>query len=185
MNREIELRSQLAAYRAADAGEEAHLARVRQLCESGAESFRRDSYAPGHLTASAFVLSPEGDALLLILHAKLGLWLQPGGHVEDSDASLLAAARREVREEVGLTDLELLEPAPFDLDIHDIPARKAEPAHEHFDVRFLLRAATRAARAGSDAQDVRWVGLAELEAGELVRSDESVLRAVRKLRRRT
>lgn len=180
MNREIELRSQLATYRAADARETEHLARMKQLCES-VSPCARASYTPGHFTASAFVLSPERDALLLILHGKLGLWLQPGGHVDDGDASLLAAARREVREEVGLEQLELLEPAPLDLDIHPIPARIGEPEHAHFDVRYLFRAATREARAGSDAKAARWVPFRELTD---VQSDESVMRAVRKLRQR-
>jgi ADP-ribose pyrophosphatase YjhB (NUDIX family) len=184
MSREIELRVQLGSYRAADTHETAHLARMRELCESVSQPCSRSTYAPGHFTASAFVLSPEQDALLLILHAKLDLWLQPGGHVEDEDASLLAAARREVREEVGLSELELLDAAPLDVDIHDIPARKGEPGHQHFDVRFLFRALSRDIRAGSDAKDARWVPLAQLGEEGLVRSDESVMRAVRKLRRR-
>jgi ADP-ribose pyrophosphatase YjhB (NUDIX family) len=183
MDREIELRSQLATYRAADARESAHLARMKELCDSVAKPCARSSYAPGHFTASAFVLSPERDALLLILHGKLGLWLQPGGHVDDQDVSLLEAARREVREEVGLHELELLAPTPLDVDIHDIPARKGEPEHQHFDVRFLFAAKTRAVQAGSDANDARWVPLAQLGNDGLVRSDESVLRAVRKLQR--
>jgi 8-oxo-dGTP pyrophosphatase MutT (NUDIX family) len=179
MDREIELRSQLGAYQAADARESAHLERMKQLCESVSAPCARDSYVPGHFTASAFVLSPERDALLLILHGKLGLWLQPGGHIEQSDVSLIAAARREVAEEVGLHELELLPPVPLDVDVHLIPARKGEPEHAHFDVRFLFRATTRQVHAGSDAQDARWVPLHELDA---TRSDESVLRAVRKLR---
>jgi ADP-ribose pyrophosphatase YjhB (NUDIX family) len=157
---------------------------MKELFESVAQPCSRHSYAPGHFTASAFVLSPERDALLLILHGKLGLWLQPGGHVEDSDASLLEAARREVAEEVGLTELELLEPAPLDVDIHDIPARKGEPEHAHFDVRYLFRATTREVHAGSDAKDARWVKLSEIGDEGSLRSDESVLRAVRKLRQR-
>ena len=103
----------------------------------------RDTFAPGHYTASAFVLSPDGRDLLLIEHAKLARWLQPGGHVDPDDADLVAAARREGAEETGLHDLELLQPAPFDLDVHVIPARKADPEHRHFDVRYLFRALTR------------------------------------------
>ncbi len=169
---------------------------MKELCESVSRPCARTTYAPGHFTASAFVLAPERDALLLILHGKLGLWLQPGGHVDEQDESLLSAARREVREEVGLGELELLEPAPLDVDIHEIPPRKGEPAHQHFDVRFLFRALTRDVRPGSDAKDARWIPLAEFAHGgadahtfsapgqTLVQSDESVLRAVRKLRLR-
>ena len=97
------------------------------------------------------MLSPDRRDLVLIHHKKLGIWVQPGGHVEPSDEDLLGAARREVLEEVGLSDLEPL-PSPggsplFDVDIHAIPARKADPAHEHFDVRFAFVAQDARARA--------------------------------------
>jgi len=138
----------------------------------------RSHFVPGHLTASAFVLSPERDAVLLILHKKLGLWLQPGGHIEASDATLEDAARREVAEEVGLALPVAAPAAVFDLDIHVIPARKDEPAHEHFDVRFCFRSATRNFVASDEVADARWTPLSEIEQ---LTTDESVLRAVRKL----
>jgi ADP-ribose pyrophosphatase YjhB (NUDIX family) len=94
---------------------------------------------------------------------------------------LVAAARREVHEEVGLVELELVEPGPFDLDVHDIPARKDEASHQHFDVRYLFRARTRQVTAASDANDARWVPLAQIDA-QL--SDASVERVVEKLRSR-
>lgn len=143
----------------------------------------RDHFVPGHLTASAFVLSPETDAVLLIFHRKLGIWVQPGGHVEPGDLDLEAAARREVAEEVGLS---LSGPGPsqargvFDLDIHDIPARRDEPAHQHFDVRFCLQSPTRDFAVSDEVVDARWVALARIAQ---LTSDESVLRATRKLAR--
>ena len=107
-------------------------------------------------------------------------WLQPGGHVEPHDADLLAAARREVAEEVGLFDLPLAVQAAFDLDVHRIPALGREPAHEHFDVRFLFRAQDRELRASEHGTETaRWFALHELEAEG---SDRSVQRAARKLR---
>jgi 8-oxo-dGTP pyrophosphatase MutT (NUDIX family) len=147
--------------------------RMLALAAGGAPSCSRVSFSPGHFTASAFVLSPDRHHLALILHAKLGLWLQPGGHIDPGDADLVAAARREAREEVGLDDLELAADGIWDVDIHDIPARKAEPAHQHFDVRFLFRSPTTSLRAASDAEAARWVPLTELAA----QSDASVARA--------
>ena len=138
----------------------------------------RDHFVPGHLTASAFVLSPARDATLLILHKKLGLWLQPGGHIEPGDESLAAAARREVAEEVGL-DLPLTAACPvFDLDIHTIPVRKDEPQHEHFDVRFCFQSPTLGFAINDEVVDARWALLTEIDQ---LTSDESVLRVVRKL----
>jgi 8-oxo-dGTP pyrophosphatase MutT (NUDIX family) len=175
----------LAAARAALLGYEPEAPRERAFRErmlallDGPAPLSRLSFEPGHLTASAFVLSPEGDAVLLILHKKLKIWVQPGGHVEAGDGDLEAAARREVEEEVGI-ELEPRRSSVFDLDIHQIPARPHEPAHEHFDVRFCLRALSRAYVTNEEVVDARWVPLRELEA---LTRDESVLRAAGKLTR--
>src|SRR6202008_1440543 len=100
--RRAELRTLLERLKPADALEHEHRARVLALLESAADPFDREHFAPGHVTASAFVLDPAHARLLLILHSKLGRWLQPGGHVESDDASVVSAARREVLEETGL-----------------------------------------------------------------------------------
>jgi ADP-ribose pyrophosphatase YjhB (NUDIX family) len=171
--------SLLQGYVSADPAEAAHLAHMLQLCESVADPFARTTFAPGHFTASAFVLSPSRDALLLIFHGKLLRWLQPGGHVDAADADVLDAALREVREEVGVTDLTVEQPAPFDVDVHQIPANPREPAHAHYDLRFLFRAGSLTFQAGSDAKDARWVPLAEMSE---TLSDASVMRVVAKLR---
>jgi len=138
----------------------------------------RDHFDPGHFTASAFVLSPTADELLLILHAKLGRWLQPGGHVEPSDEDLLAAAQREVSEEAGIAELVLEREGALDVDVHEIPAGR-DPAHQHFDVRFLFRAYDTLVVPSSDAVAARWVALSDVAS---LCSDESVMRAVRRLR---
>lgn len=170
--------AQLSAYLPSEARERAFRERMLGLLGSEAPTSRRQ-FEPGHLTASAFVLSPEGDALLLILHKKLQIWVQPGGHIEPADQSLEAAARREVSEEVGVPLLEQgSTPSIFDLDIHAIPPRKDEPSHEHFDVRFCFRATTRDFVASDEVTQAAWVKLSEIER---LTSDLSVLRAARKL----
>ena len=175
------LREQLNGYRPTDAREAGFVARMLELTQAAA-ACERSHFAPGHFTASAFVLSPERRDLVLIHHKKLGIWVQPGGHVEASDADLLSAARREVLEEVGLAELEPLaigDSALFDVDIHRIPARKLEPAHEHFDVRFAFVARSRTLVPSDEVVDLRWVPLADVEQ---MGTDESVMRAVKKLR---
>lgn len=93
-------------------------------------------HAVGHFTGSAWVVSGDGRRVLLTHHRKLDRWLQPGGHA-DGDADLARVALREAEEETGLAGLRLL-PGIFDLDRHMIPARGAEPAHWHYDVRYVV-----------------------------------------------
>jgi 8-oxo-dGTP pyrophosphatase MutT (NUDIX family) len=180
MPRRTLLRSWLHALAPVDEAEREHLARMLALLDAGTDPFSRASYTPGHFTASAFVLAPDAPELLLIFHGKLERWLQPGGHIEPGDEDVLASAKREVREEVGIeaAALELAEPGIFDVDVHVIPARKDAPAHSHFDVRFLFRARSRDFAAGDEVRDARWTPLDALASTE---TDESVRRAARKL----
>jgi 8-oxo-dGTP pyrophosphatase MutT (NUDIX family) len=129
------------------------------------------------------VLSPNKAEVLLIFHGKLHRWLQPGGHVDPEDPDILEAAKREVAEEVGIdgAGLDLLADGIFDIDVHEIPARKQDPKHSHFDVRFLFRAHSLQMCAGSDAKDARWVPLDQIDG---VEQDASVMRAVQKIRQR-
>lgn len=129
----------LGAFEPCSALEAEHLAAMRSLVEGPENALARGSFSPGHFTASAFVVSEARGALLLHLHAKLGLWLQPGGHFEPEDASLLDAVRRELTEETGIEDA-LVSAELFALDVHEIPAIGAEPAHRHHDLRVLFSA---------------------------------------------
>jgi 8-oxo-dGTP pyrophosphatase MutT (NUDIX family) len=174
------LREQLNCYLPADVSERGFVARMLELTRAET-ACERSHFEPGHFTASAFVLSPKRSELILIHHRKLGIWVQPGGHVEATDQDLESAARREVAEEVGLRELQPLTTsgALFDIDIHAIPARKDEPRHEHFDVRFAFVAATRDFERSEEVADARWVALEDVAT---VTTDRSVLRAVDKLR---
>lgn len=105
---------------------------------------------PGHITGSAFVLSPDRTKLLLIHHKFLQKWLQPGGHWDPGESDPLAAAQREAVEETGVTIAEYLplvadQPLiPFDIDSHPIPERPERnmPAHTHHDFRYIFVAAS-------------------------------------------
>jgi 8-oxo-dGTP pyrophosphatase MutT (NUDIX family) len=173
----------LRAYRPADALDERHLRALVELARGQGDCFSRVHFEPGHVTASAFVLDPSRERLALIFHKKLARWLQPGGHVESSDRDLESAARREVLEETGLDSLAPIERGAFDVDVHEIPARHDEPRHRHFDLRFAFTATSDDARPACDeVSGFRWVALSAFEGEPSIETDESVLRAVRKLR---
>lgn len=161
------------------------LARYREFVLSTPDCCRREHLA-GHCTGSALVSCPRGEHVLLLFHPYLRRWLQPGGHA-DGDPDLLAVASRETNEETGLR-LDQLRPhrlggqerTPFDLDIHAIPARKHEPDHFHYDLRYLLIASPEhPLTPETDALQLAWLTLDEV----VERTDEeSVLRMIRKLR---
>lgn len=117
--------------------EEVDVAHFHACLRDEPRPFHRETLA-GHFTGSAWLVSADGERALLMLHRKLGRWLQPGGHA-DGEADLAGVALREAEEETGLTALEVL-PGIFDIDRHLIPARGAEPAHWHYDVRHVVRA---------------------------------------------
>jgi 8-oxo-dGTP pyrophosphatase MutT (NUDIX family) len=91
--------------------------------------------APSHVTASAVVLSPDGALTCLVLHGRLGVWVQPGGHLEPEDMTLPLAAAREVEEETGLTG-EIL-PEVVALSRHRAPCRPGV-VDWHLDVQHAL-----------------------------------------------
>lgn len=123
----------------------------------------RRACVPGHITASVVLLDATGDRVLLTLHPRVGLWVQVGGHVEDDDPSLLAAARREATEESGIEGIDI-EPIPFDLDVHAITCSLGQPTR-HFDVRFVGHAPAGAEPVMSaESDDLRWFDLDALPA---------------------
>jgi 8-oxo-dGTP pyrophosphatase MutT (NUDIX family) len=129
--------------------------------------------AAGHVTASALIVDPERERVLLTLHARLGMWLQMGGHCEPDDASLAGAALREATEESGISGLRLLRPGPVSLDRHRTPCAV------HMDVQYAAVAPGGARPEVSDESlDVRWFGYTEV-AGV---ADDSVVRLVERTR---
>lgn len=114
----------------------ARRAQLQDHLEREAKPF--DRAAAEHITVTALVYRADLDALLMIFHPKLQRQLFPGGHVEEADVSLVAAAARECLEETGFDPIAAT-PELFDIDIHDIPCNAKEPAHAHLDVRYLYR----------------------------------------------
>jgi 8-oxo-dGTP pyrophosphatase MutT (NUDIX family) len=164
-------------HRPSDDEEAVHLGRLRGLLRHPGRPFDRGAFEPGHVTAGAFVLHPEGGRVLLVHHRRLGIWIQPGGHVEPGDPDAGAAARREAAEETGVDGLR--PKGLLDVDVHRFPAQPGgDPAHLHFDVRFAFVAGSAALAPGAEVAGARWAAPTDLAAMGV---DRSVWRPVRRL----
>ncbi len=164
MNR-TEFREQLATLDLSERVDEApHRQRMLDLLDSTPECFYRTSF-PAHFTGSALVVSADGGRALLHHHRGLDRWMQFGGHC-DGEEDVLRVAHREALEESGIQGLIVASARPFDLDIHEIPARlgRAEPVHYHFDVRYVLIAPENAVYSTSqESFELRWFTGGEME----------------------
>lgn len=154
-------RAQVVAARPGSADHEANRAEILAFLDAHPDALHR-SCLEGHLTGSALVVDPSTRRLLLLLHAKVQRWLQPGGHA-DGDANLAHVALREAEEETGIEGLRVVAPA-IDLDVHVFhDARGRDPDHLHLDVRHLVLAPAGAvASTNHESEGLRWVTLDEL-----------------------
>lgn len=178
----------LSRHQASEAREEADRIRMMEFARSHKDPFDR-TIPEGHFTGSGLVMAEDGSAVLLLHHAKLHRWLQPGGHGEPGETRGENVASREVAEETGLTPrLHAASPRPLDVDIHAIPARKLDPQHEHLDLRYLFVADPEAPLRSeapdgpglaSEGPSLRWFAVEEALAMDL---DPGLKRMIRKAR---
>jgi 8-oxo-dGTP pyrophosphatase MutT (NUDIX family) len=110
---------------------------------------------PGHVTASTLMLDDTGTRALLTLHPRFGRWVQLGGHCEDGDTDIVAAARREAVEESGVAGLSI-EPVLAAIHVHPVTCSLGIPTR-HLDLQFVARAPAGAQIAVSnESLDLRW-----------------------------
>ena len=149
--------------------------RVLEFVSSTPDCFCR-SCLQGHITGSAWLVNPAGDKALLTLHRNLKRWMQLGGHA-DGEPDVLRVALREATEESGIEGIRPLCADIMDVDIHPIPARPArgEPAHFHYDIRFLMQAPHERYTISDESDDLAWWSRAEIESRR-AELDEAVLR---------
>ena len=152
------------------------LRRLYKFVSGNPRCFERELLS-GHITGSAWIVDKGFEKTLLTHHRKLGKWLQPGGHA-DGVTDVAEVALREAREESGLSDLALVCDEMFDIDVHLIPARLKEPAHYHFDCRFLICChGDESYTVSNESHDLAWVPLADIEH---YTEEVSILRMVKK-----
>jgi 8-oxo-dGTP pyrophosphatase MutT (NUDIX family) len=153
--------------------------------------FKRNNHQ-GHVTGSALVTNSTFTKVLFTYHAKLQKWLQLGGHA-DGEHLIHDVAKREAIEESGISEFEYLDIQnfpfssahyedkilPFDIDIHLIPENKYEPAHQHYDVRYLLKTDSEDFQISEESLDLKWIDINEVS---FYTNDPSTLRQIEKLK---
>lgn len=152
---------QLHDYRSSTSEQE-HYDKIVKLIKTEPRCFWRDCF-PSHITGSALLINHTGDKVLLNHHKALNKWLGFGGHA-DGNADILDVAKRETEEEAGIFDFKLAINGIFDVDTHPIPAneKKSEPAHEHFDIRYLFQCTKDVDfKISDESVDIKWCNFEE------------------------
>ena len=147
-------------------GDEKSIELIEMLLACTLNPYSRLQFEPGHLTATGLVLHPDGQAIAMVLHGRLNRWLLPGGHVEDGDLDILAAAGREVLEETGLS---VHSASIIGADVHGIPLKlkngvQVEPYHLHHDVLVGCRTDQIHLLISDESKDLKWIGPRDFDA---------------------
>ncbi len=151
------LKKLLQNYHPIDSQEKAFKEKTLLFIDKYVDCFER-TLEIGHITASAWLQNNDGSKALLLHHAKLNRWFQLGGHC-DGDSDALAVAIKEVQEESGIQNIVPVSTEIFDIDIHTIPANSREKAHDHYDIRFLLKVlGDEEVIQNRESKELRWIG---------------------------
>lgn len=114
--------------------------RIRQFLEEEENLLLRDNVKM-HFTASAWVLNPSKNKVLMLYHNIYQSWSWSGGHA-DGEGDLLSVAMKEVKEESGLVSLKPLSDSPISIEILGVQPhynkQKYVSAHLHLNYTFLL-----------------------------------------------
>jgi 8-oxo-dGTP pyrophosphatase MutT (NUDIX family) len=151
------LLNSLEAYKPTDAAEIVFKQQMIEFIDEHPDCFER-TLLQGHITASAWIVSADGERALLMHHTKLDKWFQLGGHC-DGDPDTLSVALKEAHEESGIAHIVPVSTRIFDIDIHLIPANSKDPEHYHYDVRYLLQVSgSEHYVRNNESKELRWIG---------------------------
>ncbi len=161
----MEIREALRRYRPFNEQEAADKELILSFLEQNPDAFFRTNRV-AHMTASAWVVNPGRDSVLMVYHRIYDSWSWTGGHA-DGDEDLAAVALREVREETGVRSARLLTPEIFSLEALTVDGHEKNGAyvssHLHLNVTYLLEADDADPLAVCEAENsgVRWFSLDE------------------------
>ena len=161
----MDLREQLRAFRPWNEQEERDRLVLLRLLEGGGDFYGRED--PAHLTASAWVVSPDREKALMAYHNLYDSWAWLGGHADGME-DLRAVAEKEVREESGLEKLRPLGEGIFSLEILTVDGHEKRgtyvSSHLHLNVTYLFEADPAApVRSKPDENKaVAWFGVGEV-----------------------
>ena len=138
---------------------------ILRFLEENDDAFLRENLI-AHMTASAWVVNPKRDKVLMVYHRIYDSWSWTGGHA-DGEEDLLAVALREVTEETGVTHVRPVSKDIFSLETLTVDGHEKRgeyvPSHLHLNLTYLLEADdTEALRVCEDEnKGVAWFGLDE------------------------
>ena len=158
-------REAIAAYQPWNEQEERDQAVLLDFLDRYPDAFLRSNLLE-HMTASAWVVNPRRNKVLLVYHKLYDSWSWTGGHA-DGETDLLAVALREVREETGVQKVRPVSPEIYSLEVLTVDGHEKHgayvPSHLHMNVTYLLEADESESLRICEAENsgVRWFGLEE------------------------
>ena len=161
----MDIREAIGRYCPVNAQEAADKALILDFLRKNPDAFYRTNLV-AHMTASAWVVNPRRDRVLMVYHRLYDSWSWTGGHA-DGEEDLAAVALRELREETGVHTARLLSEEIFSLEVLTVDGHEKRgvyvPSHLHLNVTYLLEADDRDALTVCEEENsgVRWFGLDE------------------------
>ena len=138
----MDLIEQITAYQPVNEQEAADKALILQHLQTSGNIYTRANQT-AHMTASAWVVSPDRTRVLMAFHRIYNSWAWLGGHA-DGERDLAAVARREALEESGLEEVMLLTPEIISLEVLTVDGHEKRgvyvPSHLHLNVTYLFEA---------------------------------------------
>ncbi|MCL1944454.1 MAG: NUDIX hydrolase [Firmicutes bacterium] len=160
---QFDLKSSLDNYTPFDKEELESLNKFKQFLNTQENVFDRINTF-GHITGSGYLFNSDLTQVLLTHHRKVDCWLQFGGH-SDGDTNTMRVAVREVQEESGIMDFDLVENDIFDIDVHMFKNIFVDDdTHWHFDIRFAFKTNQTNYTISHESNDIRWFSKSEFES---------------------